>query len=270
MAIGGLTSGLNVTLARLNAIESNFRSLDNIALELDLRQGQTVQNADFKTILDAKINNTENKISETENNSEILPVYDDEIVPVENQTVFEAKEEAIPLSQSENDTLTSVENPRVDMDEADINEYKTDKVDLKSKILINPKSENIDEIIETLSNKYNIDSDFVKAVIKQESGFNPQATSKKGAMGLMQLMPATAKSLGVQNAYDPWENIEGGVKHLRGLLDKYGNNQELALAAYNAGSGAVKRYGGIPPYKETQNYVKSIMGAYNRTKEAKI
>ncbi|MBQ8475771.1 lytic transglycosylase domain-containing protein [bacterium] len=151
-----------------------------------------------------------------------------------------------------------------------IDEIKKEALELKSKIDLKAQSSDIDEIIETFSNKYNVDSDFIKAIIKQESGFNPKATSKKGAMGLMQLMPSTAKSLGVNNAYNPWENIEGGVKYLKGLLDKYNNNHELALAAYNAGSGAVKKYGGVPPYKETQNYVKSIMSAYSKVKEAKI
>jgi soluble lytic murein transglycosylase-like protein len=126
----------------------------------------------------------------------------------------------------------------------------------------------IDEIISSVSEKDSIAENFVKAVIKQESGFNPSATSKKGAMGLMQLMPKTAESLGVIDAYNPNQNIEGGVKYLKSLLDKYENNQELALAAYNAGPNAVKKYGGIPPYKETQKYVNAIMGNYNKVKEA--
>ena len=128
----------------------------------------------------------------------------------------------------------------------------------------------IDEIVETFSNKYGIDGDFIKAIIKQESGFNPKATSKKGAMGLMQLMPETAKSLGVINAYNPWENVEGGVKYLKDLMDRFGNDEKLALAAYNAGPNAVKKYGGIPPYKETQNYVNAIMANYDKVKEAKL
>ena len=143
-------------------------------------------------------------------------------------------------------------------------------VELKSKLDLKSQTIDIDEIIQTFSDKYDIDSDFIKAIIKQESGFNTKATSKKGAMGLMQLMPQTAKSLGVADAYDPAQNIEGGVKYLKQLLDKYDNNRELALAAYNAGSGAVKKYGGVPPYKETQNYVKAIMSNYYKTKEAQI
>ena len=143
-----------------------------------------------------------------------------------------------------------------------------DAVELKSKIDLKAQSANVEELIETFSEKYGVDSDLIKAIIKQESGFNTKATSKKGAMGLMQLMPKTAESLGVVDAYNPSQNIEGGVKYLKGLLDKFDNKHELALAAYNAGPNAVKKYGGIPPYKETQNYVKAIMGTYNKVKEA--
>lgn len=126
----------------------------------------------------------------------------------------------------------------------------------------------INELIEEYSAKQGLDADFVKAVVRQESGFNPKATSKCGAMGLMQLMPATAKGLGVTNAYDAEQNIYGGTKYLKGLLDRFGNNKELALAAYNAGPNAVKKYNGIPPYAETQNYVKSIMKSYDKLKGA--
>ena len=122
----------------------------------------------------------------------------------------------------------------------------------------------IDSLIEEYSAKNGLDADFVKAVVRQESGFNPKATSKCGAMGLMQLMPATAKGLGVTNAYDAEQNIYGGTKYLKGLLDRFDNNKELALAAYNAGPNAVKKYKGIPPYAETQNYVKSIMKSYDK------
>lgn len=113
----------------------------------------------------------------------------------------------------------------------------------------------------------NVDPLLVMAVIQQESGFQTSVKSGAGALGLMQLMPATAKGLKVRDPLDPNQNIQGGVKHLNGLLAKYRGNVILALAAYNAGGGAVDKYGGIPPYKETQNYVKSIQAIYKRNKQ---
>ncbi len=126
----------------------------------------------------------------------------------------------------------------------------------------------INELIDKYSEQAGLDVDFVKAVINQESGFNPNATSKCGAMGLMQLMPGTAQGLGVTNAYDPAQNIQGGTKYLKGLMDRFDNDKSLALAAYNAGPNAVKKYGGIPPYQETQNYVKSVLARYDKIKGA--
>jgi soluble lytic murein transglycosylase-like protein len=122
-----------------------------------------------------------------------------------------------------------------------------------------------DEIISMIdetSAKYGVDSKLIKALVKQESGFNPNAKSKAGALGLMQLMPSTAKGLGVTDPLDAKQNIEGGVKYVKSLLDRFNGNVILALAAYNAGPNAVKKYDGVPPYKETQNYVKAILSNY--------
>jgi len=119
------------------------------------------------------------------------------------------------------------------------------------------------EIIREASQKYGVDEQVISAVIQQESSFNPQAVSSSGAVGLMQLMPATAQSLGVNDPYNPEENIMAGVKYLKQKMDEFGGNLSLGLAAYNAGSGAVRKYGGIPPYKETQDYVKKIVNSFD-------
>ncbi len=116
-----------------------------------------------------------------------------------------------------------------------------------------------DSLIQRASEKYNVDSALIKAVIKAESNFNHRAVSRVGAKGLMQLMPATAAELQVQDSFHPENNIDGGVRYLRYLLKVFKDNLSLALAAYNAGEGAVARYNNIPPYRETQNYVQRVL-----------
>jgi hypothetical protein len=123
--------------------------------------------------------------------------------------------------------------------------------------------EDIDAAIEQAAARHNVDPSLVRSVVKVESDFNPNAVSRKGAMGLMQLMPSTARSLNVSNPFDPVQNVDAGVRHLRTLLDNYRGNVQLTLAAYNAGAGAVSRSAGVPHFRETQNYVRRITNLYN-------
>jgi len=123
--------------------------------------------------------------------------------------------------------------------------------------------QDIDAAIDAAAVRHNVDPSLVRSVVKVESNFNPNAVSRKGAMGLMQLMPSTARSLNVANPFDPAQNVDAGVRHLRKLLDSYGGNVSLSLAAYNAGSGAVARSAGVPHFRETQNYVRRITDLYN-------
>ena len=122
--------------------------------------------------------------------------------------------------------------------------------------------EDIDAAISMAAARHNVDPNLVRAVVKVESNFNPNAVSRKGAMGLMQLMPSTARRLNVRNPFDPEQNIDAGVRHLKQLLESYGGDVKLTLAAYNAGSGAVARSSGVPRYAETQNYVRRITNLY--------
>jgi soluble lytic murein transglycosylase-like protein len=117
-----------------------------------------------------------------------------------------------------------------------------------------------------ISGRYGVDADLVEAIVSAESGWNPDAVSAAGAQGLMQLMPGTATAFGISDAFDPAQNLDAGVRHLRGLVDRYPGSLESALAAYNAGTGAVDRYGGVPPYPETRRFVEKVLAAYTQGK----
>lgn len=123
-----------------------------------------------------------------------------------------------------------------------------------------PFGSSYDALIEREAKRWNVDASFVSALIRAESNFEPRAVSRKGARGLMQLMPATARRLSVSRPFDPASNVRGGVRYLRELVDRFGDRPDLVLAAYNAGEGAVEAYGGVPPYRETVAYVHRILG----------
>ncbi len=126
------------------------------------------------------------------------------------------------------------------------------------------ESKSLDEIFEAAAEKYNVPTELLKAVGKAESNFNASAVSRVGAQGVMQLMPATARELGVTDPFDAEQNIMGGAKYIASMLKRYNGDTKLALAAYNAGSGNVRKYNGIPPFEETQNYVKKVMNYYGQ------
>lgn len=126
------------------------------------------------------------------------------------------------------------------------------------------RSRPYEEAIARVAGKYGVETNLLRAVIKCESNFNSMAISRAGAQGLMQLMPETARLRQVNDPFDAAQNLEGGTRHLKHLLEKYEGDKALALAAYNAGEGAVRRHGGIPPYKETRNYVKAVLDHYDR------
>jgi len=124
------------------------------------------------------------------------------------------------------------------------------------------------QIVAEASDLHGVDADFIRSVIRQESGGNPKAVSRTGARGLMQLMPATAEQLGVKDSFSAEQNVHGGAEYLRALLERYHGDAILALAAYNAGPQAVERYHGVPPYRETRQYVRRVVHDYNRSKSA--
>ena len=128
-----------------------------------------------------------------------------------------------------------------------------------------PAPSSLDAIIEKYARYYRLDPSLIRSIIEIESGFNPKAVSSKGARGLMQLMPETAERLGVENSFDPEQNIRGGVRHFRSLLDSFNNDLELSLAAYNAGENLVQRLGKVPKIKETRDYVQSITKLYGKS-----
>ena len=142
------------------------------------------------------------------------------------------------------------------------------QVDVATEFEVVPPSEAYEEIIQEAAEKYEMDPALIRAVMQTESAFHPYAVSRAGAEGLMQLMPALADEMGVADSFDPRENIMGGARYLKRLLDYHKGDLDLALASYNAGPGNVERYGGVPPFRETRRYVKTIKALYARSKRS--
>lgn len=162
--------------------------------------------------------------------------------------------------------IKMVENSRLYMVVATRNPFLEDPKNSAKDTSFSPNlSTKFDELFNEIARTYNLDPKLLHAIAKVESNYNPRAVSPKGALGVMQLIPSTARLVGVSDPFDPRENIHGGARYLKYLLDKFGD-LTLALAAYNAGPKAVEAYGGIPPYAETQRYVRSVLSLYQRLK----
>jgi soluble lytic murein transglycosylase-like protein len=142
------------------------------------------------------------------------------------------------------------------------------QVDVATEFVFVKPSEAYEEIIQEAAAEYDLDANLIRAVMQTESAFHPYAVSRAGAEGLMQLMPALADEMGVSDSFDPRENIMGGARYLKRLLDYHNGDLDLALASYNAGPGNVERYGGIPPFRETRKYVKTIKALYAKSRRA--
>jgi hypothetical protein len=167
------------------------------------------------------------------------------------------KSSEIDLSESIS-KLTTYPQPSIDTENSHV---AVSNSELSNKAVF--KTDKYDSYILEACKKYGVDPKVIKTIIKHESNFNPNVVSHAGAMGLMQLMPINVRGLDVKNPFDPAENIDAGVRHFKEYSDKYNGNLELTLAAYNAGPGNVKKYGGIPPFKETQNYIRKITATLN-------
>lgn len=173
------------------------------------------------------------------------------------------------------ETVGSVTRLYLGTDKAEYVDIGTDQIerfeeDLAPLVSLTPpaRPQNLNEVINAISDRHHIDPDLINSVIHAESGFNPRAVSPKGAQGLMQLMPQTALQLGVSNPFDPRSNVEGGTRYLSELLQLYNFDLIKALAAYNAGPQRVQHYGGVPPYYETRAYIARIVRDFNRKKLA--
>lgn len=186
--------------------------------------------------------------------------FKDILTTIDKNETTNSSTDSNNIYQYYNSSIAPIYYPGNTENVKNIAEHKTTSVIL-NKSAGNPTA--YEELILKSSEKYGVDPKLIKAIIKNESSFQPNLVSHAGAQGLMQLMPGTASYLGVTNSFDPAQNIDGGTRYIKQMLDKYEGNVTLALAAYNAGPGNVSKYNGIPPFAETQKYVEKVTNSYN-------
>lgn len=233
-------------LSRIAEIQQRIKDIEN-------QFGGKIHGADFQTVLEKEMAKQPDILKNIKPIEEFLA--ENKLPPVNENAAVNAKKVSAALT--ERNAVETFELP-----EEDSGVYQTELVkSASSRRNENSSSNSTEEMIERAARKFGVESDLVKAVATAESNLNQGAISSVGAIGVMQLMPETAASLGV-DPYDKKQNIEGGVKYLRQMLDKFNGNVSHAVAAYNAGPGAVKKYGGVPPYSETQNYVGRVLDFY--------
>lgn len=218
----------------------------------------TAKKATAAVMIDKLVKESENGSVDCAVVQRFFDQYGINIQVATNETVVDAIQ---PVSSGPTDTAVSSESYDVSDAAAGTSAGGTTSASQSGEGL--ECSAELDAIFDEAAEKYGVDAKFLKSIAKCESDFDPACVSHSGATGIMQLMPATAAELGVSDSYDPYQNIMGGAQYISELLDKYNGDTSLALAAYNAGSGNVAKYGGIPPFTETQNYVKKVLGYYN-------
>jgi hypothetical protein len=237
---------------RINSIEGRItditRRFENMRISMG-DGGSVVEENSFKRVLSGKVEEKK-RIEKGEKSEKKIP--DTIIIPPKN-TIDRTKE---LVNRMQVEAMSKLGN---------IKENITIQPSNNSPLSFSSKGENIENIILEVAKKYRIDPELIHAIIGTESDYDLKAVSPKGALGLMQLMPETARELGVKNPEDPRENIEGGVKYLRNLIDRFGDI-EKALAAYNSGPANVKKYDGIPPFKETEDYIRKVLTKYAELK----
>ncbi len=218
----------------------------------------TAKKATAAVMIDKLVKESENGSVDCAVVQRFFDQYGINIQVATNETVVDAVQ---PVSSGPTDTAVSSEFYDASDAAAGTSTSDTTSVSQSGEGL--ECSAELDAIFDEAAEKYGVDAKFLKSIAKCESDFDPACVSHSGATGIMQLMPATAAELGVSDSYDPYQNIMGGAQYISELLDKYNGDTSLALAAYNAGSGNVAKYGGIPPFTETQNYVNKVLGYYN-------